>query len=200
MNLRSLLFMLLVLSVTTHEAPGSTVLDFTSGTITNWSAFWPVGYQPYPEFLGAGLEYLEKGVTVTSLNANEEYGLPCFFLDGGGLNLAMESGPVEFTAGGLPFDLISIDTSWLGTPDPNFGPYTFTTSNGGSIDVDVNGTFVFPQTSQWRNITAFQWTPHIFGLIDNVKLDGLPIPEPSTISLLIIGTLFLFAAARRKGK
>jgi hypothetical protein len=181
----------LSLFITTHSAVGAVTMDFTSGTITQQSSYLngePLWY-PY-----GVIEYVEKGVTVTSLNSNGDY--PCFFLSHGGLNLAMESGPVEFSSGGIPFDLESIDMSWLGTGDPNFGPYTFTSSNGGSIDVNVNGTFMFPNNSQWHSITSFRWTPHIWGWIDNVTING--IPEPSTYVFLLSGILPLYIAIKLK--
>ena len=197
MRLQPLLLILLGLSLATHAAMGQVVvLDFTSGTITEPN---PMYYPPLPTddptYLGGGTEYIEKGVTVTSLNAPAG-GFPCFFLDTYGLNLAMESGPVEFSAGGRPFDVISLDAWWIG--DPGVGPYTFTSSKGGSVTVGVDGTYTFPTTSKWQNVTSFQWIPDGFGQLDNVVLNI--VPEPSTISLLIIGGFFLLAAARRKGR
>jgi formylglycine-generating enzyme len=165
------------------------VMNFTSGTVTSYTYDGWGGPDAYFEW--GVYQYIESGVTVDSLAG-------CFFLAGGGLNLAMESGPVSFSMGGRPFDLVSIDASWLGTGDPNVGPYTFTSSKGGCVDVTADGTYTFPNTRQWKDITSFQWTPHIFGLIDNVTIN--PVPEPSTLALLGISAAGLLGYAWRRRK
>jgi hypothetical protein len=186
MKTQTLCVIALVLFIISPFASGAVVMNFTSGTVTSReprAGGGPGAYYPYGAY-----QYIESGVTIDAV-----YG--CFFLANGGLNLALESGPVTFSMGGTPFDLASIDASWLGSGDPNIGPYTFTSSKGGSVNVSVNGTYTFPNTSQWKGITSFQWTPHIFGIIDNVTVNR--VPEPSMYALLLSGIVPLYFAFKK---
>jgi hypothetical protein len=163
-------------------------MNFTSGTVISGGPQYgfggPNAYYPF-----GATQYIESGVTIDAVSGG-------FFLDSGGLNLAMESGPVKFSMGGAPFDFVSLDAFWLGSGDQNISPYTFTSSKGGTVTVSDNGTYTFPYTSQWRGITYVQWTPHIFGLIDNVTIN--PIPEPSTMVLLLSSLIPIYFAFKKK--
>jgi hypothetical protein len=192
MKVRATAILFVCLFLVSCAASGATVLNFTSGVVTSTDMY--SGASPYAYYPNGVFQYVESGVTVDSLGGP-------FFLDNGGLNLALESAgtPVKFSMNGMPFDLTSLDTEWLGTGDPHIGPYTFTSSKGGSVTVTVNGTYVFPKTAQWESITSFQWTANVFGLIDNVTVN--PIPEPSSYSLLLGSVLpvyFFVIRARRK--
>jgi hypothetical protein len=55
---------------------------------------------------------------------------------------------------------------------------------------------VFPNNFQWRDITSFQWTPDIYGWIDNVAINI--VPEPSAYALLLSGFLPLYMAFKLK--
>jgi hypothetical protein len=153
------------------------ILDFTSGiaTMDPW-------YEDKPEIEPGYLQYVEKGVSVTSASYHS-----CFFIDRG-LKFALESGVVNFSMDGTPFDLVSIDTLW------NTSPYTFSSSNGGSIEINANGTYVFPNNLHWRSITSFQLRmqyPHqTFGEFDNLKMNV--VPEPSILVLLIFFSCAIF--------
>jgi hypothetical protein len=189
MKTRVKFFVFLFLSVIGSSANGSVEMNFTSGIVTSDAPGTWGGPGAY--YYSGVYQYIESGVTVDAVSG-------CFFLANDGLNLALESGPVKFSMGGSTFDLVSLDASWLGTGDPNIGPYTFTSSKGGVVNISANGTFIFPNSSQWRGITSFQWTPHIFGLIDNVKIN--PIPEPSVYTLVLTCIIPLYFAFKKNLK
>ena len=115
------IFVMALLSFIISATPSraTVVMNFTSGNVTSYTDDVWGGPDAYFEW--GAFQYVESGVTVDAVAGP-------FFLANGGLNLAMESGPVTFSMGGKPFDLVSIDASWLGSGDPNVGPYTFTSS------------------------------------------------------------------------
>jgi hypothetical protein len=108
------------------------VLDFTSGEIVS-----------YGNYMGI-TTYREKGVTVNAVAPPGEY-LPDwpFWLREGSLNMAMESYAVEFSTGGIPFQLVSLNIDSMGTQWDQY----FESSTGASIVVNVDGVYT-PRTSE----------------------------------------------------
>jgi hypothetical protein len=119
------------------------------------------------------------------------------------------------------FDPISIDVIGGGWGNGAFMPSIFTSSKGGQLIVGA-GSFIFPDTDQWRGLTSLSWTlnanavpagyclaPQVpcgpglqpwntfsATVIDNFEFDV--VPEPSLLVLAGIGAVAL-ARRRRHG-
>ncbi len=139
-------------------------IDFTSGTVTDRDSD--------PAKAENIFQYVEDGMIVSTIETGND--LNHFHLlnpPEARINTSDSQG-VSFFLGGTAFDLLSADVT--------AGGLRFTSSTGAFIDVDQPQVFVFPDTADWRGITAFLWTfsPTASGntAIDTVTFQ--PVEQP----------------------
>ncbi len=116
--------------------------------------------------------YAEGGVEIESLgdSATDNLYLNDNNRDGSGDLLQIQNGgPYEFSMGGAPFDMLSVDVV------QNFGAGTWTASSGATLDMTPGtGSFEFPESFQ--GVTWVQWNVTSgLAIIDNVQVYGAPV-------------------------
>lgn len=123
---------------------------------------------------GTPPSYFESGLTVTSLQTHLHF-------SGGALrnHTGCCSTPYEFTFGGAPFSVVSLDVV--------SGSQSFVSAEGATEVTAGLGTHTFPLTG-WQDITSFRWNATGSSIIDNLVILAQPGSVASAQSTAAAGS------------